>query len=71
MKVENIHAEDFKDYISITNPYYSPAADFNHDGIITPYETFHSFRNLIIATDDWVAAYTAPRRARIGIAISL
>ncbi len=71
MKVENIHAEDFNDYIPITNPYYSPAADFNHDGIMTPYETFHSFRELIIATDDWVAAYTAPRRARIGITINL
>ncbi len=71
MPLEKVRVEDFNDYLSLTNPYYSPAADFNHDGIITPYETFHSFRKLIIATDDWVAAYTAPRRARIGVKINL
>ncbi|MGB9720512.1 MAG: TonB-dependent receptor [bacterium] len=71
MPIEKIRAEDFNDYLSLTNPYYSPAADFNHDGIMAPYETFHSFRELIKATDDWVAAYTAPRRARIGITINL
>ncbi len=71
MPLEKITAEDFVDDLPLTNPYYSPAADFNHDGIMTSYETFHSFRNLIIATDDWVAAYTAPRRARIGITINL
>ncbi|MEO0215819.1 MAG: TonB-dependent receptor [candidate division WOR-3 bacterium] len=68
---EDIKPEDFDYYLSITNPYYSPAADFNHDGLMTPYESFHSFRELIKATDDWVAAYTAPRRARIGITIGL
>ncbi|MEO0166571.1 MAG: TonB-dependent receptor [candidate division WOR-3 bacterium] len=71
MPLEKVRAEDFKDYLSLSNQYYSPAADFNHDGIVTPYETFHSFRDLIIATDDWVAAYTAPRRARIGIKVNL
>ncbi|MEO0190652.1 MAG: hypothetical protein ABIL18_06700, partial [candidate division WOR-3 bacterium] len=69
--LEKIRADDFNYDISLTNPYYSPAADFNHDGIITPYETYYSFRELIKATDDWVAAYTAPRRARIGIRINL
>lgn len=69
--LEKITANDFNDYLSLPNPYYSPAADFNHDGIMTPYETFHAFRDLIKATDDWVAAYSAPRRARIGIRISL
>jgi len=71
MPLADIKPEEFNDYLSITNPYYSPAADFNHDGIMTPYETYHSFRELIKATDDWVSAYTAPRRARIGIAINL
>ncbi len=71
MPIENVRADDFNDYIPITNPYYNPAADLNHDGVMTPYEIYYSFRQLIIATDDWVAAYTAPRRARIGATINL
>ncbi len=69
--LEKIRPDDFNDYLTLTNPYYSPAADLNHDGIMTPYEAYHSYRNLIIATDDWVSAYTAPRRARIGIVLVL
>ncbi len=69
--LEKIRPDDFNDYLTLTNPYYSPAADLNHDGIMTPYEAYHSYRNLIIATDDWVSAYTAPRRARIGIVLGL
>ncbi|MGQ9816929.1 MAG: TonB-dependent receptor [bacterium] len=71
MPIDNIRADDFTDFIPITNRYYSPAADLNHDGIITPYENFYSFREMIIATDDWVAAYSAPRRARLGLTINL
>jgi hypothetical protein len=65
--------EDFEHappYIDLNNNYYHSAADLNHDGLITPHEEFLSFRGLIEATDDWVSAYTAPRRARIGLSIS-
>lgn len=65
-----IHKEDFEHdppYIDIHNPYYHPGADINHNGIITPEEEYLSFRALIEASDDWVNAYTSPRRARLGI----
>ena len=68
-----IHKEDFEHdppYIDIHNAYYHPAADMNHNGIITPEEEYLSFRGLIEATDDWVNAYTSPRRARLGISLS-
>ena len=61
---------DFTDYLPFTNDYYHPAADLNHDGLIIPFEYYVAFRDLIASTDDWVAAYSAPRRARIGISIS-
>lgn len=69
--LENIKKEDFTGYMSITQGYYHPAADLNHDGLITPYEEYTAYRELIKATDEWVNAYTAPRRARLGISVSL
>lgn len=71
--LESIRKEDFyhnPPYIDIHSPYYSPAADYDHDGLITPEEEFLSFRDLVAASDDWVNAYTAPRRARLGIQLT-
>ncbi|MDH4212272.1 MAG: TonB-dependent receptor, partial [candidate division WOR-3 bacterium] len=67
---EQIKPWDFSDYLTFTNDYYHPAADLNHDGLIIPFEHYVAFRDLIEATDDWAAAYSAPRRARIGVSIS-
>ena len=67
--LDNIRKEDFNDYLPMTNYYYSPAADFNHDGLITPPEEYLAYRASVIATDDWVNANSAPRRARLGITI--
>lgn len=71
--VESIKKEDFEHdppYIDIHSSYYNPGADGNHDGLIEPSEEFINFRELISWTDDWVNAYTAPRRARLGISIN-
>ncbi len=73
--LEEINKEEFTSYVAIVDSegaaslYYSPAADQNHDGLITPAESYIAFRELIKATDDWVNAYTAPRRARAGITV--
>ncbi|UCG91472.1 MAG: TonB-dependent receptor [candidate division WOR-3 bacterium] len=67
---ENIDPGDFTTYISLHSNYYSPGSDLNHDGLITPYERYTSFLALITASDDWISAYTAPRRARIGVTIN-
>lgn len=64
-----IHYWDFEDYIPFTNQYYHPAADLNHDGLITPLENFIVFREINRETIDWINSYTAPRRARLGITI--
>jgi hypothetical protein len=69
IRLENIKPWHFTDYISITQGYYSPNADFNHDGLITPYEEYTAYRELVKATDDWVNANSAPRRARIGVSV--
>ena len=68
--LESIKPWDFTDYVPFTSDYYHPAADQNHDGLITPSEHYIAFRDLIAATDDWVSAYSAPRRARIGLSVS-
>jgi outer membrane receptor protein involved in Fe transport len=64
-----INPDDFNSYISLTSSYYSPAADINHDGLITPYEEYKAYYLLNEASDDWVNAFTSPRRARIGISV--
>jgi outer membrane receptor protein involved in Fe transport len=68
--VEMIKPWHFQDYLPFTNEYYHPAADLNHDGLIIPFEHYVAFRGLIEATDDWISAYSAPRRARVGFSIS-
>lgn len=66
----DVNPDEFNNYISITNSYYSPAADLNHDGVITPYEEYTGYRLMNEASDDWVNAFTSPRRARIGVTVS-
>ena len=68
--LELIKPWHFQDYLPFTNDYYHPAADLNHDGLIIPFEYYVAFRDLIAATDDWVSAYSPPRRARLGFSIS-
>ena len=68
--LEDIKKENFTYYIAISSSHYHPAADFNHDGLIVPQEAYSAYRDLVQATDDWVNAYTAPRRARLGVEIS-
>jgi outer membrane cobalamin receptor len=68
--LESIKKEDFDHkppFIDFHNRYYSVGADLDHDGMIVPSEEYLSFKGLIEATDDWVNAYTAPRRARLGV----
>lgn len=50
--------------------YYTPAADANHDGIVTPTEEYVAYQGVYHATDDWVNAYSPPRRARVAISVS-
>jgi len=49
---------------------YNPAADANHDGIITPTEEYEAYTGVYEASDDWVNAYSAPRRVRLALQIS-
>jgi outer membrane cobalamin receptor len=69
--LESIKPWDFTDDLSITNRYYGPGADKNHDGISSAYEQYVSFKELDAVTDDWVNSNSAPRRARLGISINL
>ncbi len=50
--------------------YYTPAADRNHDGLITAKEQYEAFIGLAAESDDYANAYSAPRRARLGISIA-
>jgi outer membrane receptor protein involved in Fe transport len=61
---------EFNDYYNFYNRYYSPAADANHDGLITPTEEYEAYDAAYRATDDWVNANSAPRRARLAVGIS-
>jgi outer membrane receptor protein involved in Fe transport len=49
---------------------YSPAADRNHDGLVTAREQYDAFIGLVAESDDYVNAYSAPRRARLGLSIA-
>jgi outer membrane receptor protein involved in Fe transport len=61
---------EFEDYFDFEHRYYTPAADGNHDGLITPREEYEAYDAAYTATDDWVNAHSAPRRARIAVGIS-
>jgi outer membrane receptor protein involved in Fe transport len=68
--IESIKKDDFDHdppFVDIHNAYYAPGADLDHDGMVVPYEEYLGFKGLIESTDDWVNAYTAPRRARLGV----
>lgn len=72
---ENIHYTDFfrqyyKRIYDLPNEYYSPSADKNHDGLVTAEEQYDAFIGLVAESDDYVNAYSAPRRARLGISIA-
>lgn len=67
---EDIKPWEFDTY-SLWSGYYSPAADLNHDGLITPGEQVVNYRLLAQETDDWVNVNSAPRRARIGLEVIL
>jgi outer membrane receptor protein involved in Fe transport len=69
-QLRQVHLSDFDDFISFESNYYSPAADANHDGLITPPEDYESYVAIRQATDDVIHANSAPRRARIGFSIS-
>jgi outer membrane receptor protein involved in Fe transport len=52
-----------------TGTYYNPAADLNHDGMISPGELVDVYRDFARATEDRTNSYSEPRRARIGISL--
>jgi outer membrane cobalamin receptor len=65
---EDIKPWDFDgNFLPIGNPYYQPAADHNHDGLVVPQEYYESFLAINRASEDWVSAYSAPRRARVSV----
>ncbi len=68
--LETIKPGNFSGYVTITQGYYHPAADFNHDGLITPVEYYWATRDLISENSTWVEAYSSPRRARLGITVN-
>jgi outer membrane receptor protein involved in Fe transport len=61
---------DFYHYYTFEHRYYSPAADANHDGMITPSEEYDAYTAAYHTTDDWVNSYSPPRRARIALQVS-
>jgi hypothetical protein len=65
--IDDIVPENFSGGMSIANGYYHPGTDLNHDGYISAYEEYTSYRDFMIASDDWPQAYSSPRRARIGL----
>jgi outer membrane receptor protein involved in Fe transport len=72
---EQIHYTEFvrqyyRRIYDIPSKYYSPAADKNHDGLVTAKEQYEAFIDFVADTDDWVNAYSAPRRARFGFSVA-
>ncbi len=66
-----VRESDFNYTIPISSPYYHPAADFNHDGMISPYENYRAYVDLVKATDESSRNFTPPRRIRVGISFGL
>ncbi len=69
-QIRAVHLSDFDDYITFHSDYYNPAADANHDGVISPFEDYASYVAIREATDDIVYATSAPRRVRLGISVN-
>ncbi len=61
---------DFTSYIPLDAPAYRPAADIDHNGLITPYEEYTRYVEMDRWTDDWISANSAPRRARVGLSVN-
>ena len=70
MSLDALQRTDYYYFIDIQKGQYSPAADFNHDGMIQPPEYYKALTDLIKNGDMWFAAYSSPRRARLGISLS-
>ena len=68
--IDDVHLSDFDDFISIASNYYSPPADANHDGVITPLEDYESYVAIRETTDDYAHSHSPPRRVRIGITMN-
>jgi outer membrane receptor protein involved in Fe transport len=68
------YTEFFRQYYrriyDVDDEYYTPAADRNHDGLITAREQYEAFIGLASESDDYANAYSAPRRARLGVSIA-
>jgi hypothetical protein len=65
-------ASELDDYMTLDAPYYHPAVDFNHDGIITPREEYTAHQDMwkFYNTQAWINVNSAPRRARVGITLN-
>ena len=70
MSPDEIPPWEFTDFYPLDAPAYHPAADMNHDGLITPYEEYTRYCEMDRWTDDWISANSAPRRARIGLSVN-
>ncbi len=70
MSLDDLQRSDYYYFIDIHKGQYNPAADFNHDGMIQPPEYYKALTDLIKDGDAWFAAYSSPRRARLGITVS-
>jgi outer membrane receptor protein involved in Fe transport len=68
--IDEMQRWQFTHYYTFENPYYNPAADANHDGIITPTEEYEAYDAAYHATDDWVNSFSPPRRARVALQVS-
>lgn len=68
--ISEIPPWEFKDYYPLNAPAYHPAADIDHNGLITPYEEYTRFCEMVRWSDDWVSANSPPRRARIGLSVN-
>ena len=68
--LDEIPPWEFNSLYPLDAPAYHPAADINHDGLITPFEEYTRYCEMDRWTDDWISANSAPRRARIGLAVN-
>jgi outer membrane receptor protein involved in Fe transport len=64
-------ADELNDYMTLDAPYYHPAVDYNHDGVITPREEYTAHQDMwrFYKQQAWISVNSAPRRARVGISI--
>jgi hypothetical protein len=58
-------------YTTMTSIYYSPQADSDHDGLITPVEACDAYYGALIDLYTDPANYGSPLRVRLGIGIEL